>query len=213
MNTRTRGKPAASTLRCQKPQRSQEHSSSRLQARCRSSWTRLNKEEKKSVRGGRIVWKSAGTSICSSMFGLTAHYSAVPCSWLPPLVPHANRLLVSGRQKSGYVGADPLPHSTPALITIWEKREKQKNESVVFFPAEKHAFYALSVLPTSFWRFVCTFLTQIDCKCEYRKKRLASQEAKLVPLDMSWLPLSENPDHHPQKMNRSAKRCVWRYRL
>jgi hypothetical protein len=28
---------------------------------------------------------------------------------------------------------------------------------------------------------------------------MASWEATLVPLDTSWLPLSEHPDHHPQK--------------
>ncbi len=213
MNTRTRGKPAASTLRCQKPQRSQEHSSSRLQARCRSSWTRLNKEEKKSVRGGRIVWKSAGTSICSSMFGLTAHYSAVPCSWLPPWSHTRTGSWSLVDRNRGMLAPILSPTRHQRWLQFERKGRNKKNESVVFFPAEKHAFYALSVLPTSFWRFVCTFLTQIDCKCEYRKKRLASQEAKLVPLDMSWLPLSENPDHHPQKMNRSAKRCVWRYSL
>ncbi len=42
---------------------------------------------------------------------------------------------------------------------------------------------------------------------------LASWEATLVLLDRSWLPLSENPDHYPQKANRSARRCIWRYRF
>jgi hypothetical protein len=32
-----------------------------------------------------------------------------------------------------------------------------------------------------------------------------------VSLDRSWLPLSENLDHNPQKTIRSAKRCIWRY--
>ncbi len=32
-----------------------------------------------------------------------------------------------------------------------------------------------------------------------------------MPLDRSWDPLSANPDHHPQKTNRSARRCIWRY--
>jgi hypothetical protein len=40
--------------------------------------------------------------------------------------------------------------------------------------------------------------TNIDYRCEDRK-RLASWEATLVPLDRSWLPHSENPDHHSQK--------------
>ncbi len=31
-----------------------------------------------------------------------------------------------------------------------------------------------------------------------------------MPLDRSWLPLSENPDHS-QKTNRSTRRCIWRY--
>jgi hypothetical protein len=34
----------------------------------------------------------------------------------------------------------------------------------------------------------------------------------LAPIDRSWLPLSENLDHHPKKKTkRSAERCVWRY--
>ncbi len=53
----------------------------------------------------------------------------------------------------------------------------------------------------------------IDYRCEYRKKMLASQEATLVLLDRSWLPLSEYPDHHHQNTNRSARRCIWRYRF
>jgi hypothetical protein len=32
-----------------------------------------------------------------------------------------------------------------------------------------------------------------------------------VPSNRSWFPLSENPNHHPQKTNRSDKRCIWRY--
>ncbi len=36
----------------------------------------------------------------------------------------------------------------------------------------------------------------MDVKTE---KKLASWEATLVPLDMSWLPLLENPDEHPKK--------------
>ncbi len=32
-----------------------------------------------------------------------------------------------------------------------------------------------------------------------------------MSLDRSWLPLSENLDHNPQKTIRSAKRCIWRY--
>ncbi len=27
----------------------------------------------------------------------------------------------------------------------------------------------------------------------------------------SWLPLSENPDVHPQKTSRLARRCIWEY--
>jgi hypothetical protein len=41
--------------------------------------------------------------------------------------------------------------------------------------------------------------------------KLASQEVTLVTLERCWLPLSESSDHHPQKLNRSARRCIWRY--
>jgi hypothetical protein len=51
--------------------------------------------------------------------------------------------------------------------------------------------------------FCCLFLSQtIDVKTD---RRLANQEAILVPLDKSWLPLSKDPNHHPQKLT------IWRY--
>ncbi len=49
-------------------------------------------------------------------------------------------------------------------------------------------------------------------RCEDRKKKSTSWELTFVPLDRSWLPLREIPDHNPQKQNRSARRCIWRYR-
>jgi hypothetical protein len=45
------------------------------------------------------------------------------------------------------------------------------------------------------------------------KKKLASYEATLVPLDRSLLPISENPDVQPQKTNRSARTCIQSYPL
>ncbi len=49
----------------------------------------------------------------------------------------------------------------------------------------------------------------VDYRFEDRKK-LASWDATLVPLDRSWLPLSENPVESPRKTNRSARICIWR---
>ncbi len=37
----------------------------------------------------------------------------------------------------------------------------------------------------------------IDYGYEDRKEKLESEEATLVPLDRSWLPFIENPNHHP----------------
>jgi hypothetical protein len=42
-------------------------------------------------------------------------------------------------------------------------------------------------------------------------KTFASREANLVLLDKYWLPLSDNPITTPQKLNRSATRCIRRY--
>ncbi len=63
------------------------------------------------------------------------------------------------------------------------------------------------------WRYdraVC-----IDYRWEDRKNLASLLEATLVPLDTSFLPLSENLDHHhpKKKKNRSARRSIWRYRF
>jgi hypothetical protein len=34
-----------------------------------------------------------------------------------------------------------------------------------------------------------------------------------MALDRSWLPLSENLNHHPRKTNHSSRRCIWRHRF
>ncbi len=39
----------------------------------------------------------------------------------------------------------------------------------------------------------------------YRRKRFASWEAILAPLDRPWLPLSENPDHRHH--GKQARKC------
>ncbi len=53
------------------------------------------------------------------------------------------------------------------------------------------------------------------CFCHRLKieKKLAGQDAQLVPLARPRLPILENPDYHPKKnTNRSTSRCILRYR-
>jgi hypothetical protein len=45
-------------------------------------------------------------------------------------------------------------------------------------------------------KFIMGMTTVVDYRCE---ERMASLETTLVPLDRSRLPLSDNPDHHPQE--------------
>ncbi len=44
-------------------------------------------------------------------------------------------------------------------------------------------------------------------------KTLESWEVTLMSLDRSWLPLSENLDHHPPKKTNRSARSIWRYRF
>ncbi len=75
------------------------------------------------------------------------------------------------------------------LISLGLKTTKKKNSSS--FP-----FFLLYAAP--------------DYRCENRKiGELRSDIAAI--LDRSWVPFSVNPDNHPTKTNRSAKRGIWGY--
>ncbi len=56
-------------------------------------------------------------------------------------------------------------------------------------------------------------ICQIDYRCE--DKKVCESRGDIDALDWSSLPFSKKKkkDHHPQKKNRSAKRCNWRYRF
>ncbi len=45
------------------------------------------------------------------------------------------------------------------------------------------------------------------------EKKVGELRGDIVSLDRSWLPLSENPDVHPPKTNRSARTCIQSYPL
>ncbi len=75
------------------------------------------------------------------------------------------------------------------------------------------------------WKPTIIIHDQVDDRME-KKHRLRStrvkaekkirrvEKAALVPLERSWLPLPENPDHYLLKtMNRPARRYIWRYRF
>jgi hypothetical protein len=63
-------------------------------------------------------------------------------------------------------------------------------------------------IPERLWCGLKIRTSPIDYRCEDRRKVGKNQEATLMLLDRSWSLCKENPNHHPQKTNRSARRCI-----
>ncbi len=67
---------------------------------------------------------------------------------------------------------------------------------------------------SKFFSFIVTSIVYASVHYRFEdRKRLVSWDETLVPLNSSWPRLSKNHDHHPKKTNRSAWRCIWRYRF